>query len=89
MPQLRVLARKHAARHRGGAEEYRLTLTFHWPNGHTMSFVANDTVSAPLMHRTIIPALRGAFSVETRGVPRAEVTDDRAVSEPTRTTSLC
>ena len=69
MPQLRVVARKHAARHRGGDEEYKLTLTFRWPNGHTMSFVANDTVTAPLMHRTIMPALQGAFPVDVSGVP--------------------
>jgi hypothetical protein len=69
MPKLRVVARKHGARHRDGAEEYRLKLTFQWPNGHTMSFVANDTVSAPLMHRTILPALQEAFPLDLRGVP--------------------
>jgi hypothetical protein len=37
-----------------------------------MTFVANDTVSAALMHRTIMPALQNAFSVEARGVPRME-----------------
>ena len=76
MPRLRVVARRHTARCRGGAEEYRLTLTFRWPNGHTMSFVANDTASAPLMHRTIMPALQDAFPVDLRGVPTIQLTPD-------------
>jgi hypothetical protein len=76
MPRLRVVARKHGPRTRGGVEEYRLTLKFRWPDGHTMTFVANDTVSAPLMHRTIMPALQDAFSVEARGVPRMEAAED-------------
>jgi|SRR5688500_15715694 len=85
MPRLRVIARKHGARHRNSAEEYRLTLTFQWPNGHTMSFVANDTVSAKLMHRTLLPALQDAFPVDLRGVPTIQSVDHRAVvSTPIR-----
>ena len=79
MPHLRVVARKHGARHRGGVQEYRLTLTFRWPNGHTMSFVANDTATAPLIHRTIMPALQDAFPVEVRGVPMVPREPHRAI----------
>ena len=79
MPRLRVVARKHSARHRGGAEEYRVTLTFQWPNGHTMSFVANDTVSAARMHRTLLPALQNAFPINVRGVPPIHSVDHRAI----------
>lgn len=78
-PRLRVVARKQAARHRNSAEEYRVTLTFQWPNGHTMSFVANDTVSAPLIHGTLLPALQGAFPVDVRGVPNIQSVDHRAI----------
>jgi hypothetical protein len=79
MPRLRVVARKHAARSRGGDEEYRLTLTFRWPNGHTMSFVANDTVTAPLMHRTIMPALKDAFPIDVHGVPTIQAVHHRTI----------
>jgi hypothetical protein len=44
-----------------------------------MSFVANDTVSGALMHRTILPALQDAFPVDVRGVPPTESTPHRAI----------
>ena len=44
-----------------------------------MSFVANDTVSAPLMHRTLLPALQEAFPVDLRGVPTVQPVHHRAI----------
>ena len=79
MPRLRVVGRRRSPRNRGGADEYLLTLTFRWPNGHTMSFVANDTVSAPLLYRTLLPALQDAFPVDLCGVPTNPSVDHRAI----------
>lgn len=69
-PSVRVAARRRPPRSRGGEEEFAVTLTFQWQNGHTMSFVANDSASASTLQRTILAALDTAFVVGVRGMPR-------------------
>jgi hypothetical protein len=68
-PSVRVAARRRPPRSRGGEDEFAVTLTFQWQNGHTMTFVANDSALASTLHRTILPALNAAFTVGVRGIP--------------------
>jgi hypothetical protein len=70
-PSVRVAARRRPPRSRGGEEEFAVTLTFQWQNGHTMTFVANDSASASTLRNTILPALNTAFVVGVRGLPHS------------------
>ena len=70
-PSVRVAARRRPPRSRGGEEEFAVTLTFQWQDGHTMTFVANDSASASTLRRTILPALNTAFVVGVRGIPQS------------------
>ena len=69
-PSVRVAARPRTPRTRSGEKEFAVSLTFRWPNGHTMTFVANNTAPATTLHNTILPALSAAFVTDTRGIPR-------------------